>query len=279
MHWYALLTLLAEFANSVCGLTVTIDLATILNAFVRTAKDWWVPLGTAAMTLSLVVNALVSTLMISRIWYVYRQSTSTVENAGGRLSWVASVLLESAIALFIAQLIYLVLYKLEHDAFALVAGPVTIIYVRIAVLRYTQTLTKVSTFAGTQLHRNYGTRWDEPVLRAPRRVYLCAQLPRVRVTSTAQGFCDTYDGYVGIYGTMGYEQPGKGSPTWSAAQRNGNYAGQRPSSITQPTQDWKVCLSLLFVANIWLTLTSLDACLRPSNSRRCADGLEGYLGT
>ncbi|KAJ3516589.1 hypothetical protein NMY22_g14169 [Coprinellus aureogranulatus] len=80
------------------------------------------------MGLSLGVNALVSLLMISRIWYVYRQTRSAVENAGGRLSWVASVLLESAVALFAAQLVYLVLYKIEHDAFALVAGPVTIIY-------------------------------------------------------------------------------------------------------------------------------------------------------
>jgi hypothetical protein len=81
------------------------------------------------MGLSLGVNTMVSALMISRIWYVYNQSKASLDQAESRLSWVASILLESAIALFAAQLVYLVLYKIGHPAFALVAGPVTIVYV------------------------------------------------------------------------------------------------------------------------------------------------------
>ncbi|RXW20194.1 hypothetical protein EST38_g5654 [Candolleomyces aberdarensis] len=92
------------------------------------SKDWWVPLGLASMSLSLVVNAVVSGLMITRIYLVYRETKSASDSAGTRLSWVASILLESAIALFFAQLVYLVLFRLEHPAFSLVAGPVTIIY-------------------------------------------------------------------------------------------------------------------------------------------------------
>ncbi|KAJ2923730.1 hypothetical protein H1R20_g13365, partial [Candolleomyces eurysporus] len=80
------------------------------------------------MSLSLVVNAVVSALMISRIYLVYRETKLASDNASTKLSWVASILLESAIALFFAQLVYLVLYKMEHSAFSLVAGPVTIIY-------------------------------------------------------------------------------------------------------------------------------------------------------
>ena len=96
----------------------------------RTARDWWVPLGVTSMGLSLGVNTLVSALMISRIWYVYAQTRDGLDQAESRLSWIASILLESALALFAAQLLYLVLYKIEHPAFALVAGPVTIVYVR-----------------------------------------------------------------------------------------------------------------------------------------------------
>uniref|UniRef100_A0A4Q2CZU1 Uncharacterized protein n=1 Tax=Candolleomyces aberdarensis TaxID=2316362 RepID=A0A4Q2CZU1_9AGAR len=92
-------------------------------------KNWWVPLGLTTMSLSLVVNAVVSALMISRIYLVYRETKLASDNTSTKLSWVASILLESAVALFFAQLVYLVLYKMEHSAFSLVAGPVTIIYV------------------------------------------------------------------------------------------------------------------------------------------------------
>ncbi|TEB31737.1 hypothetical protein FA13DRAFT_1791478 [Coprinellus micaceus] len=92
----------------VCGIAVTIDLYTVADASQRVAKDWWMPLGVTSMGLSLGVNALVSGLMSPGV--------------------AVSVLLESAVALFIAQLVYMVLYQLGHPAFALVAGPVTIIY-------------------------------------------------------------------------------------------------------------------------------------------------------
>ncbi|KAJ2932932.1 hypothetical protein H1R20_g4145, partial [Candolleomyces eurysporus] len=119
---------LTSYASQVAGLCVTIDFASVSDSFRAVAKDWWVPLGLASMSLSLVVNAVVSALMITRIYLVYRETKSASDSAGTRLSWVASILLESAIALFFAQLVYLVLYKLEHPAFSLVAGPVTIIY-------------------------------------------------------------------------------------------------------------------------------------------------------
>ena len=106
----------------VCGLIVTIDLARYVDTHGQSRPRWWQPLGTSAMALSLGVNALVSTLMISRIRYVYVQTKSSGEHSVNRLSWLISVLVESAVALFVAQLIYLVLYALKHDAFLLVAG-------------------------------------------------------------------------------------------------------------------------------------------------------------
>ena len=39
--------------------------------------------------------------------------------------------MQSAVLALVAQLVYLVLYKTENPGFSLVAGPVTVIYVRV----------------------------------------------------------------------------------------------------------------------------------------------------
>ena len=83
------------------------------------------------MALSLLVNAVVSALMISRVYMVHRETKLGPENIENRLTLgtISAIFLESAIALFFAQLVYLILYTLRHNAFRIVAGPVTIIYV------------------------------------------------------------------------------------------------------------------------------------------------------
>ena len=113
----------------VTGLCVTIDLASAMNSWRQVVHEWWIPLGVSSMAISLATNATVSALMIGRILYVYRASRGASHRSARRASWAASVFLESAIALFFAQLVYLVLYKIRHPAFALVAGPVTVTYV------------------------------------------------------------------------------------------------------------------------------------------------------
>lgn len=80
------------------------------------------------MSLSLIVNVIVSALMIGRIYHVYKHKC-TVDPVGRNISWVASVLLESAIPLCISQAAYLALYSLRYVAFGIISGPVTIIYV------------------------------------------------------------------------------------------------------------------------------------------------------
>ncbi|KAF5342370.1 hypothetical protein D9611_001101 [Ephemerocybe angulata] len=126
--WVIIAPAFLAFASLGVALAVTIDLASVPDSYLQIGKSWWVPVGVTTFSLSLAVNTLVSALMISRIWYVYSQTKSAVETSGSRLSWVASVLLESTVILFVAQLIYLVLYRIEHPAFSLVAMPVTILY-------------------------------------------------------------------------------------------------------------------------------------------------------
>ena len=112
---------------------VTVDLAaaTYQGQLVR---RWWLPLAATSMGLSLAVNLIVSAAMIGRIYRVYGQTkqfqTSVdVSARGGSLSWTAWILLESAVLLSVAQLIYLVLYQIQSPAFALISGPIAIIYV------------------------------------------------------------------------------------------------------------------------------------------------------
>ncbi|KAF6756968.1 hypothetical protein DFP72DRAFT_892839 [Ephemerocybe angulata] len=127
-YWVIALPAALTLTSYATGLVVTIDLASSMNSFEVIAKDWWVPLGTTSMGLSLGVNALVSGLMIGRILYVYRQSHGSSPGAVARASLAVSVLVESAIALFFAQLVFLVLYKIESPAFSLVGAPVAVIY-------------------------------------------------------------------------------------------------------------------------------------------------------
>lgn len=97
-------------------------------------------MGTASIGLSLIVSVVVSAIMIGRIMHVYRNARTSFgglspsSSTGHRLSWIASVLLEAAIPLSFAQLVFLVLFAVEYPAFSLVGGPVTIIYVSVNLI-------------------------------------------------------------------------------------------------------------------------------------------------
>ncbi|KAJ3519612.1 hypothetical protein NMY22_g13119 [Coprinellus aureogranulatus] len=128
INWVAIPPGILALTSWICGLVVTIDIAPVLDTYNTIPKRWWKSLGTAGMCLSIAVNASVSTVMISRIWFVHRQTRSSGQSVGSKLPWLISVLLESAIALFAGQIVYTVLYALNHDAFSLVSGPIAITY-------------------------------------------------------------------------------------------------------------------------------------------------------
>jgi hypothetical protein len=92
--------------------------------------SWWVYAGSSWVILSLIVNAMVSTLMIWKIWTIH-QSTKGLILSSGRLDlgWVASMLIESAVVLFVGQLVYVVLYWLDSQVWMVVVLPVTNLYV------------------------------------------------------------------------------------------------------------------------------------------------------
>jgi hypothetical protein len=108
-------------------------MASVATSPAITLKSWWAGMIGAAMGTSLAVNAVVSSLMITRIWIVYRQTKSAGGISESPLPLIVRVPLESAIILFLAQLVYLVLfevrYQLGNPGFVLVAAPIPLLYV------------------------------------------------------------------------------------------------------------------------------------------------------
>ncbi|KAJ2928190.1 hypothetical protein H1R20_g8912, partial [Candolleomyces eurysporus] len=130
---------LLALCSCVAGLCVTISQGLMKDQFNDySAKSWWIPLGLTWMSISLTVNVIVSGFLIIRIYQVHKEtrpyrvdwSSHPANGNGDTLSWIASILLESAVFILVSQLIYLVLFTLDYAPFSIIAGPVTIIYVR-----------------------------------------------------------------------------------------------------------------------------------------------------
>ncbi|KAJ3551072.1 hypothetical protein NMY22_g20 [Coprinellus aureogranulatus] len=115
-------------ASLVTGLCVTVGQGTPPTAGF-TGQIWWIPLGIPSMAISLAVNAIVSSLIIIRIYRVHRATKSfSVNSHRAKLLWVVSVLVEAALFQFSAQLVLVVLFTIDHPGFSLMVGPVTMIY-------------------------------------------------------------------------------------------------------------------------------------------------------
>ena len=102
--------------------------------------DWYLSIVTAFFFVSLAVNALVTALIVYRINTVYNDirgfnSNSNVGShhgsAGGQrnLYPLISILIESGLITFVAQLTQSIMYKSASEAFPLVGGVVVMLYV------------------------------------------------------------------------------------------------------------------------------------------------------
>ena len=99
---------------------------------------WYFSAVTAFFFLSLAVNTLVTALIVYRIITVYNDIRGF--NTGGSqssvlgldLSPLISILIESGLMTFVAQLTQTVMYKSATRAFPLVGGCVVVLYVRVS---------------------------------------------------------------------------------------------------------------------------------------------------
>jgi len=88
------------------------------------------PIGTAAFSLSAVVNAVTTGLLLRRIW---TQSRGTLAPDGPPVlqrpfNLAMTAVLESGSVTFVTQLLYVLLFRLNRSGFLIAGGPITTIY-------------------------------------------------------------------------------------------------------------------------------------------------------
>ena len=98
--------------------------------------ELYITMALSLFSLSLAENALVTGLVITKILVVYRdiqelESRVGYTNGLGRdVVHIISILIESGLVTFIAQLVHTLMYKFGGVAYPIVGGPVVQIYVR-----------------------------------------------------------------------------------------------------------------------------------------------------
>ena len=90
---------------------------------------WFDPIGTLSFSLSLAVNTIFTGLLVFKISKASLALRHTHARGIKDFTPLISMLIESGLAFFMAQLVWVVCFSLEKAAFELVSGPLTIIYV------------------------------------------------------------------------------------------------------------------------------------------------------
>ena len=89
------------------------------------------PLVLSFFSLSLAENALITGLIIFKILTVYRDSRAN--GIGRRLVPTISILIESGVITFMAQLVLTLIYKFDNTAYPIICGFIVQLYVSFAV--------------------------------------------------------------------------------------------------------------------------------------------------
>jgi len=94
--------------------------------------DWFDSAVVAFFALSLVANAFLTGLIVYKIVSVYRNidETHAYRNGQHDLYPLISILVESGMITFAAQLVQIVMYKVDPDAFPIILDLVVMLYVR-----------------------------------------------------------------------------------------------------------------------------------------------------
>ena len=100
------------------------------------AAELYYSLVLSFFSLSLAENALVTALLIYKILTIYRdiqglESRVGYTNGLGRdVVRILSILIESGVITFMAQLVQTLMYKFDNTAYRIIGGPVVQLYVR-----------------------------------------------------------------------------------------------------------------------------------------------------
>ncbi|KAF8889858.1 hypothetical protein BD779DRAFT_1671621 [Infundibulicybe gibba] len=87
------------------------------------------PTGIASFSISLGVNALTTLLIVGKITSISREVRPVLgSDSHHTFRIVIAMLIESGLLLFVSQLVYVVLFAIQHPALSLVSGAITHIY-------------------------------------------------------------------------------------------------------------------------------------------------------
>lgn len=96
------------------------------------ARNWIYPLGTAAFSISIAVNAIIASLIALKIFMTRCETRPSILQKGrvNPIRQIISIFNESGMLMLGCQVIWLVLFRRHNTAFLLVRGPIVMIYVR-----------------------------------------------------------------------------------------------------------------------------------------------------
>jgi hypothetical protein len=98
------------------------------------ASDMYLSFVLSFFSLSLVENALATGLIVSKIVIVHRSiraMENTAKGLGRDMVPIISILIESGMLTFVAQLVQIFMFKFANDAYPIIGGPVVMLYVRV----------------------------------------------------------------------------------------------------------------------------------------------------
>ncbi|KZW04459.1 hypothetical protein EXIGLDRAFT_716413 [Exidia glandulosa HHB12029] len=122
-----ILPLLLAFGAYSCSIS-TLALLLTIDPKAPIAPAAIVPLGTAGLSMSLVVNFLVTLLIIARIWYMDRGTGQIFGRTRMMINSVTTMIIETGALFLVAQLCVVILYSLSNPAQAVVVPAALQIY-------------------------------------------------------------------------------------------------------------------------------------------------------
>ncbi|GAW07844.1 hypothetical protein LENED_009862 [Lentinula edodes] len=123
--WVIVLPILISCASVACGIGL-IGLVLTISPNAPQAPAAIVPIGTAAFSMSLCLNFIVSALIVGRIWYITGLNREIKTDSAIRRA--SAIIIESGLLFLAAQLVFVVLFAIKHPAQAIVEPIATQIY-------------------------------------------------------------------------------------------------------------------------------------------------------
>ena len=113
---------------------------------------WFTPVGDISFSFSLAVNAIITGLLVFKIVKASRALRNSLTRVQHRtlndFRPLVSILIESGIALFAIQLVWVICFSTQSSGFYLVGGPIAMIYVCLIFLSFLSVSLNVLFFKG-----------------------------------------------------------------------------------------------------------------------------------